>query len=254
MMIKKLLISIFSIFILMGQMPPNIIIDENEKDIRIKPNISGTEVVLYGAMPSGIKDIIIEVVGPARNISLEEKRRIYGFWLGLGRADYFQVPSYYNIMSSRKISEIADQNVFDKLRLGVTNLPLGNAKISNSLTSQNIFNQNLKKYMLDKGQFNIGENEISVKSGPGKVGIFSTEFLLPSNSYQGKYYVRYFIFQNGEFLSYAENKIDLKQAGFSRIISLTATNFPLLYGILAVILSGSLGWLISTIFRRLKIS
>ncbi len=142
-------------------------------------------------------------------------------------------------MSSRKISEIADQNVFDKLRLGVTNLPLGNAKISNSSTSQNIFNQNLKKYMLDKGQFNIGENEISVKSGPGKVGIFSTEFLLPSNSYQGKYYVRYFIFQNGEFLSYAENKIDLK---------------PLLYGILAVILSGSLGWLISTIFRRLKIS
>ena len=70
--------------------------------------------------------------------------------------------------------------------------------------------------MLDKGQFKIGENEISVKSGPGKVGIFSTEFLLPSNSYQGKYYVRYFIFQNGEFLSYAENKIDLKQAGFSR--------------------------------------
>ncbi len=95
---------------------------------------------------------------------------------------------------------------------------------------------------------------IFFKSGPGKVGIFSTEFLLPSNSYQGKYYVRYFIFQNGEFLSYAENKIDLKQAGFNRIISLTATNFPLLYGILAVILSGSLGWLISTIFRRLKIS
>ena len=29
-MIKKLLIPIFSIFILMGQMPPNIIIDENE--------------------------------------------------------------------------------------------------------------------------------------------------------------------------------------------------------------------------------
>ena len=55
-------------------------------------------------------------------------------------------------------------------------------------------------------------------------------------------------------LADAENKIDLKQAGFSRIISLAATNFPLLYGILAVILSGSLGWLISTIFRRLKIS
>ena len=146
-MIKKLLISIFSIFILMGQMPPNIIIDENEKDIRIKPNIAGTEVVLYGAMPSGKKDIIIEVVGPARNISLEEKRSIYGFWLGLGRADYFQVPSYYNIMSSRKLSEIADQSVFDKLRLGVTNLPLGNAKISITRTGQNIFIKNRFKFI-----------------------------------------------------------------------------------------------------------
>ena len=55
-------------------------------------------------------------------------------------------------------------------------------------------------------------------------------------------------------MSYAENKIDLKQAGFSRLISLTAEKFPLLYGILAVILSGSLGWLISIIFRKLKIS
>ena len=53
----------------------------------------------------------------------------------------------YNIMSSRKLSEIADQSVFDKLRLGVINLPLGNAKISNTKTNQNIFNKNLKKYM-----------------------------------------------------------------------------------------------------------
>ena len=254
MKLIKLIFIIFVYFVLVAQMPPDIIIDENEKDIRIKPNISGTEIVLYGVMPSGKKDIIIEVVGPARNIGLEEKRRIYGFWLGLGKAEYYQVPSYYNILSSKKLSEIASQATFDKLRLGVINLPLGDAKISGSETQQDIFNKNLKKYMLDKGQYKISENQIIVKSGPGKVGIFSTEFLLPSNSYQGKYFVRYFIFQNGEFMSYAENKIDLKQAGFSRLISLTAENFPLLYGILAVILSGSLGWLISIIFRRLKIS
>jgi len=251
---NKLLIILFSVFILMGQMPPNIVIDENEKDIKIKPNISGTEVVLYGVMPSGEKDIIIEIVGPARNIFLEEKKRIYGFWLGLGRADYYKVPSYYNILSSRQLKEIADQRAFDKLGLGLNNLPLGKAKITNSATQQIIFDDNLKKYMIERGQFVKGEGQVSVKSGPGKVGIFSTEFLLPSSSHQGKYFVRYYIFQNGEFISYAENKIDLKQAGFSRIIWLLSKNFPLLYGILAVILSGSLGWLISTIFRRLKLS
>ena len=77
MKLIKLIFIIFVYFVLVAQMPPDIIIDENEKDIRIKPNISGTEIVLYGVMPSGKKDIIIEVVGPARNIGLEEKRRIY---------------------------------------------------------------------------------------------------------------------------------------------------------------------------------
>ena len=138
-MIKKFLITFFSIFILMGQMPPNIVIDEGEKDIKIRPNISGTEVVLYGVMPSGKKDLIIEVVGPARNITLEEKRRLYGLWLGLGRADYYQVPSYYNIISSKKLDIIADQKVFDKLGLGLNNLPLGEAKITNRKTNQIIF-------------------------------------------------------------------------------------------------------------------
>ena len=112
----------------------------------------------------------------------------------------------------------------------------------------------LEDYMKEKGQFVSSEEDITIKSGPGKIGIFTTEFLLPSNSQQGKYFIRYFIFQNGEFISYAENKIDLKQAGFNRLIWLISKNFPLLYGILAVILSGSLGWLISTILRRLKIS
>ena len=166
----------------MGQMPPNIIIDENEKDIRIKPNIAGTEVVLYGAMPSGKKDIIIEVVGPARNISLEEKRGIYGFWLGLGRADYFQVPSYYNIMSSKKLSEIADQSVFDKLRLGVINLPLGNAKISNTKTnSVNIKGLTFKRqflssrtYPLNILKFLATEQSITMDGSPLA---FMVEFL-----------------------------------------------------------------------------
>ena len=46
------------------------------------------------------------------------------------------------------------------------------AEISNSSTSQNIFNQNLKKYMLDKGQFNIGENEISCPPSENLIELF----------------------------------------------------------------------------------
>ena len=54
-------------------------------------------------------------------------------------------------------------------------------------------------------------------------------------------------------ISYAESSIDLKQAGFARLIWLFANKFPLLYGIIAIILSGLLGWIVSILFTRLKL-
>ena len=76
---------------------------------------------------------------------------------------------------------------------------------------------------------------------------------MPPNSLQGKYFVRYFLFQNGEAISYAESSIELKQAGFARLIWLFANKFALLYGIIAIILSGLLGWIVSILFTRLKL-
>jgi len=252
--IKKFIIILSSVMILSGQSPPEIFVDGEERDIKIRPNIAGTEVVLLGATPAGQREIIIEVVGPKRNITLQEKRRFLGLWLGLGKINYNNVPSYYNILSSKPLNEISDRETFNKLGLGLENLPLGKAEIINSDLKQRIFDKRLRTEMQNKGQFLENESSIAVRSGPGKVGLFSTEFFLPSNSLQGKYFVRYFTFRDGNFISYTENTIDLKQAGFSRVVWLTANNFPLLYGLLAVILSGLVGWLVSTIFRRLKIS
>ena len=64
---------------------------------------------------------------------------------------------------------------------------------------------------------------------------------------------QYFLFQNGEAISYAESSIDLKQAGFARLIWLFANKFALLYGIIAIMLSGLLGWVVSLLFTRLKL-
>ena len=108
--------------------------------------------------------------------------------------------------------------------------------------------------MFKNGQFFQKQSNIILRSGPGKVGLFKTEFSLPPNSLQGKYFVRYFLFQNGEAISYAESTIDLKQAGFARLIWLFANNFALLYGIIAIILSGLLGWVVSLIFSRYKLT
>ena len=244
---------IFILTILCAQAPLELIIDTNERDVQIKPGISGTSVVLFGATPTGKRDIMIEIVGPPKNQIMQEKRRFFGIWLGRGKSYYTNVPSYYNILSSKPFMEITNQNNLNKLGLGVGNLPLGRANIKHSSIKQIEFDDRLRSEMVDSGQFFEKEGNIDLRSGPGKVGLFRTEFLLPPNALQGKYFVRYFLFQNGEAISYAESSIDLKQAGFARLIWIFANKFALLYGIIAVILSGLLGWIVSILFTRLKL-
>jgi len=251
--VKHYIKIIFILIVLCAQAPLDLVIDTNERDVQINPGISGTRVVLFGATPTGKRDIMIEIVGPPKNQTMQEKRRFFGIWLGRGKSYYNNVPSYYNILSSGPFKDIADQENLNKLGLGIKNLPLGRAKIKHSTIKQIEFDDRLRSEMHDKGQFLEKEGDIILRSGPGKVGLFRTEFLLPPNSLQGKYFVRYFLFQNGEAISYAESSIELKQAGFARLIWLFANKFSLLYGIIAIILSGLLGWIVSILFTRLKL-
>ena len=55
-MIKKFIIILSSVMILSGQSPPEIFVDGEERDIKIRPNIAGTEVVLLGATPAGQRE------------------------------------------------------------------------------------------------------------------------------------------------------------------------------------------------------
>jgi uncharacterized protein (TIGR02186 family) len=251
--VKHYIKIIFILIVLCAQAPLDLVIDTNERDVQINPGISGTTVVLFGATPTGKRDIMIEIVGPPKNQIMQEKRRFFGVWLGRGKSYYNNVPSYYNILSSKPFMKITNQENLNKLGLGIENLPLGKAEIKHSTIKQIKFDDRLRSEMYDKGQFLEKEGNIILRSGPGKVGLFRTEFLLPPNSLQGKYFVRYFLFQNGEAISYAESSIDLKQAGFARLIWLFANKFSLLYGIIAIILSGLLGWIVSILFTRLKL-
>ena len=50
---------IFILIVLCAQAPLDLVIDTNERDVQINPGISGTRVVLFGATPTGKRDIMI---------------------------------------------------------------------------------------------------------------------------------------------------------------------------------------------------
>ena len=90
-MIKNYLKMFFIFLTMTAQAPLDLVIDTNERDIEIEPGISGTKIVLFGATPTGKRDIIIEVVGPPKNQTMQEKKRYFGFWLGRGKSYYLSL-------------------------------------------------------------------------------------------------------------------------------------------------------------------
>ena len=44
---------IFILIVLCAQAPLDLVIDTNERDVKINPGISGTQVTLFGATPAG---------------------------------------------------------------------------------------------------------------------------------------------------------------------------------------------------------
>ena len=151
---------IFILIVLCAQAPLDLVIDTNERDVQINPGISGTTVVLFGATPTGKRDIMIEIVGPPKNQIMQEKRRFFGVWLGRGKSYYNNVPSYYNILSSKPFMEITNQENLNKLGLGIENLPLGRAKLNIATIKQIEFDDRLRSEMHDKGQFLEKEGDI----------------------------------------------------------------------------------------------
>ena len=59
-MIKNYLKIFFIVLTVTAQAPLDLVIDTNERDIEIEPGISGTKIVLFGATPTGKRDIIID--------------------------------------------------------------------------------------------------------------------------------------------------------------------------------------------------
>jgi hypothetical protein len=73
---------------------------------------------------------------------------------------------------------------------------------------------------------------------------------IPARVPVGRYTAETFLVSNGKVLAVASREIDIRKTGFDRFVANAAENHGLLYGLLATLLSLSLGWSAGRLFRR----
>ena len=108
----------------------------------------------------------------------------------------------------------------------------------NVAIEKGIFDDGLRRSMRRSGLYG-GDGRVTVL----KNTLFRSEFRFPSNVPEGDYRAEAFLFQDGRFLSRQDVPLHVGKTGVARQVYAFANNSPALYGLLAVLIALTAGWI-----------
>jgi uncharacterized protein (TIGR02186 family) len=223
-----------------------LVADLSQHLIAITTAFVGTEVVLFGTS-DGEGDIAVTVQGPRQDQIVRRKARIAGIWINWDLLAFERVPSYYAVASSRPIEQIARADVIARLELGTDHLKLepsagAGFEISQITAFQNALVRNKQR----QGLYTTEPAPVRF-IGPR---LFRTTLRFPANVPPGIYQVQVFELSDGEVTGAQRSTLVVSKIGVEADVFDFAQQRSALYGLLAVVLALTLGWLAGVVFRR----
>ncbi len=237
---------------LMGQSEPILVPAVSQSRIEVRQGFTGADLLLYGAVidPAGAAlrteyDIVVVLKGPTEPIRLREKERIIGIWMNSGSSDFRSAPSFFAVASSRPVEEVVDPRTAAIYELGTEFIQLS--------PSGQIEPEEQARYA--SGLVEMRERLGLYKEDPDGVQIsegvlYQARIELPSNVTTGEYTAETFAIANGRVLASATADIDVVKVGLEGSVVYASQRYSLFYGLGAIVLSLSMGWLAGRTFSR----
>lgn len=222
--------------------------------IQITSSFDGERLTFYGTIApeagseqryvEGPFDVVIVVLGPTQDRVAREKTHNFGIWLNTEQVEFKRFPSYFHVLSSRRLIDIADINLLNENYI----LPESHAMAPNpaGFMKTLTFGRELIRLMSQDGLFGVQENGVQFHSDT----FYSAQLTLPSSAPPGPYIAQTYVFQNGQIIARKSEGFAVRKIAFERFLAQSATQNPLLYGIACVVLALFTGWLGGVLFRR----
>jgi uncharacterized protein (TIGR02186 family) len=231
--------------------------DLSSRNIAIESNFTGSRIVVFGTIENsqqsefemGLYDIAVAIRGPKRTIVTRRKSKVAGIWINRDSRTFANAPGYYAVMSNRPLHDIAEQTVLDAYGLGFE-----------SLNFRPVDAQGAEPTEQDLAEFRKAAVRIKQKEGlyaydPAGVvfvgrNLFRATVYLPANVPVGTYASDVYLLRYGKVLSHNRSELTINKEGFERFVFSAAFDYPLIYGIIAVIIAVTAGLLASALTRR----
>ncbi len=239
----------------MGQAAPTLVPDVSQRDIEIVYSFTGADLLLFGAIlypggrvPAGERpaDVVVVVKGPTQSVLMREKEKVAGIWVNAQSARYRSAPSFYAIASSRPIGQIVDDRTRAIYELGLDSLQL--SPVSTSAPDvQARFTRGLVDLKARAGLYVEAPRAVEISESV----LYRARITIPARVPVGRFTAETFLIRDGRVVAAAVRDIDIRKSGFERFVARAADRDSWLYGLVAVTLSVSLGWIAGWVARRL---
>jgi uncharacterized protein (TIGR02186 family) len=213
----------------------------------------GDRIHFFGVNPVPGSDVIIRLTAAKEEeLKLSVKGRVGPFWMTVRQYAVSGLPFMYKIHASRPLQDIISAETANELELGY---PALKKKMQMHLIrgeaapddAEKIFNGFLK-IKKEANLYNIEEGPERLEITEGR--LFSHYFRFPPAATEGYYIVESFSFTNGELVGYGKDEINVRKVGLEAWLTNAAKNYPLAYGIGAVLFAVAAGLFVGMIFKK----
>jgi uncharacterized protein (TIGR02186 family) len=221
-----------------------LIADLSNHLIAITTGFSGTEVLMFGAT-DGPGDIVVTVRGPATDIAVRRKARVFGVWINADTLEFGSVPAYYAVASNRPIDDFLSPPLQARQRIGLDNMMLSLPEADPAEVET--FRRALIRTKQQQGLFGSVVGKVSFLGNQ----LFRTELHFPSNVPIGSYLVEVLLIREGAVVSAQTTPLVISKIGIGAEIFRFAHIHSFGYGAGAILGALLLGWIAYLGFRRL---
>lgn len=241
-----------------GMSPPaeRVEADVSTRSVAITSSFTGTEIIIFGSVEnsrqetaeSGLYDIAIIIEGTPTPIVARKKSRVGGLWINTQSQTFDDVPSYYAIASTRPIEEITEPQILAANEIGFDYVSMIAKNGGKGVKAEEF--GDFKHAVVRRKQ----AESLYQKSDYGVAfigrSLFRSSISLPANVPVGPLVTRVYLFKDGKLLSKHSSKVNLQREGIERYLHDFAFDYPLLYGIFAVLVAVAAGLIASALFKK----
>lgn len=221
-----------------------LVADMSTYRIDMDAHFSGTSIFLFGARDKA-GDVVMVIRGPARDYLLRKKERVAGVWLNTSRMKFFGVPSFYAVAASKPLSEIGGADTLHRLKIGEESLLPGSGV--NVLTNYTEYSKAFLNYQQTKNYYaqHIGSVQFMGDT------LFKTAIEFPDNLPPGQYKAEIYLINSGKIIGQQVLPLAVNKTGLDAWLYAYAHEWPVWYGLSAVIIALTAGWFAGRLFEKI---